>query len=106
MHPGQQRVVAPIVEMRDAALLRAEVAHRRRQIDRPYAAPAQAHHSLHIEVEAPHPNLSAHDLEQRSDGIDSKAEQRTMNSRTQRFEISQPIRTPETLDAQAEGPGT
>src|SRR5450755_2115156 len=60
MHPGQQRVVAPIVEMRDAAFLRAEIAYRRRQIDGPHAAPAQTHDSLYIEIETPHPKLSAH----------------------------------------------
>ena len=42
-------------------LRRRQVAHRRVEVDRPDAAPAQAHDGFGVEVEAAHPALAAHD---------------------------------------------
>jgi hypothetical protein len=57
MHPRQQQVVAAMMEMRYAALIRGEITHRRVGVDGAHATPAQAHQRLGIEVEAAHEAL-------------------------------------------------
>src|SRR5712671_1772958 len=101
MHGGEEQVVAQIVEMRDAALLRAKVAHRRWQIDRRNSTPAQADRGLSIKIEAPHPACSLEDLEERRDRIDAEAEQRITDPRPQRLEIGPAVRDLPSDDAQA-----
>src|SRR5208337_79444 len=58
VHPCQKGIVAPVLEMRDAALVRSEITHRCSDIDRLEALPAKAHGGFRIEIESPHPTLS------------------------------------------------
>ena len=50
VHPGQQGVVAQVVEVRDPALARLQVFDRRIEIGWPDTMPAQAHGGLDVEV--------------------------------------------------------
>src|SRR6516225_7032690 len=49
VHPGQQRVVAAVAKMRDAALVDAQVAHRRVDVERAHAAPCETNDGLGVE---------------------------------------------------------
>src|ERR1039457_2018046 len=98
MHPGQQRIIAPIIEVRHAALLGTEIAHRRGQTARRQPKPAQTHGHLDIEIEATHPWLTAHDSHQRLYGIDAEAEQRIVNAGPERPKIGPPVRDLAALD--------
>src|ERR1700681_3671774 len=60
VHRYQQDIVAQIVEMRNAAFVRAEITHRRRNVDRPGATPYQAHRGFGVEVEAAHRAMRFH----------------------------------------------
>src|SRR5215831_21202547 len=92
MHPREEHVVPQVTEMRDAALLWTEVLHRRRQGDRAYAAPAEAHCGFRVEIETAHERLPLHDLEQRSDGIHAESVERVADSGAQRLEAGEPVR--------------
>src|SRR3569623_3482749 len=85
-HPGHQRIVAQIAEMRDAAFVDREKANRRRQVHRLAAAPALTHYCFRVEIEAAHPTLPAPHLAQRLDRIDAESEQRIADAGPQGFE--------------------
>src|SRR2546430_13336644 len=50
-HPGQQSVVAPVIEMRHAALVGVEIPHRRRLVERAHPRPAHSDHRFRVEVD-------------------------------------------------------
>ena len=83
--------------MRDAAVLAAEIAHRRRQVDDGNAPPGQPDGRFRVEIEAPHPAGFLEYPQQRRNRIDAEAEQRIADSRPQaspgpprKFEIRWP----------------
>jgi hypothetical protein len=87
VHPGQQHVVAPVAEVRDAAFLGREVLDRRVDIDRLDAAPGEAHDGLGVEVEAAHPRLAPHHRDQVGDRVDAKAVERIADAGEQRLQV-------------------
>src|ERR1700688_4142827 len=89
--------------MRDAAVLRAEIADRRRQVDRPDTAPTQANRRFDIEIEAPHPRLVAHDPLELSDRVDAKPEQGVADAAPQSFDLGPPVGYFAALNAEVGG---
>ncbi len=100
MHPGQERVVAPVIEMRHAALVGVEIPHRRRLVERAHPRPAHSDHRFRVEVEAPHPELLTHHLAQGHDRVHPEAEQGITDSRPERFEVDPPVGYATPLHAQ------
>jgi hypothetical protein len=92
MHPCQQQIVATIAEVRHTALVRCKVLHRRVDVERPHAAPGEPHNRFGVEVEAAHPGLTAHHIDERRDRVDAKSVKRIGNARTERFQIRPPVR--------------
>src|SRR5450631_4317002 len=99
MHPGQQRIVAPVIEVRDPAFLRTEIADWRGQVDGPDAAPTQANRRFDIEIEASHPKLAPHDPLEGRHRIDAKPKKRIADAAPQSFNIGPPIGDFTALDA-------
>src|SRR5450631_4878007 len=101
MHPSEQGVIPEVMEVRHTALRGPEIAHRRRNIDRLDASPAEPHHRFRVEVETPHPELPAHYSNERCDWIDAKSVQRIGDAGPQRFDIDPPVGNLSALDAHA-----
>jgi hypothetical protein len=91
MHPGEQHVVAQVIEMRYAAVFRPQVFDRRRYVDRTYAAPAKPHRHFGVEIEAAHPAAVCHHLPQGARRVDAEAEQRIADALPQGFQIGPPV---------------
>jgi len=85
--------------MRDTAFLRTEIADRRRQVDRPDAAPTQANRRLDVEIEAPHPKLAPHDPLEGRHRIDAKPKKRVADAAPQGFDVGPPVGDFPALDA-------
>src|SRR5689334_12731406 len=91
MHPRQQKIVAHVVEVRYAAFCDAEILDWCRQIDGGEAAPHQTYRRFYIEVEAAHPAMTLHDIDQRRDWIDAESIEAIGDAASERVQRNQAI---------------
>src|SRR5215472_12203884 len=91
IHPGEEHIVAPVIEVRHAAFRRSEVTAGCGKISHRYAAPRQAHDRLGVEIEAPHPAGPLHHLKERFDRIHAEPEQGIGDPCPERLELGPPV---------------